>query len=629
MTTSSPTPQERRAGIEALLSAKDAEAALFEARRLWASGADAAVARFIKRHGQALWGERPMREHRVAILRSFTVEPVVPLLEAEAALAGVRIEPWVGAFNAYAQEILDPAGALYAHNPDTVILSVQARDVAPALWERFGALSAEEIEHEIDRAARLLTDLLGALRRSTGASILCHGLERPLDPNEGLLEANRAMRQADAIEAVNRRLRAWCAGQAGTYVLDYDQLVGRHGRERWFDEKKFATARLPLSVAALGWLAAEWWRHLAVLALPPAKVLALDLDNTLWGGVIGEDGPHGVRLGKEAPGVFFRGLQQTVLDIARRGVLVVLVSKNNEADALEVIDTHPEMLIRRGDLAGWRINWTPKPANLVDLARELNLGLDAFVFVDDNPAECEAVRRALPEIDVVELPEDPAHYPGFLRRLPRLQRLSTSQEDAERGRYYADERERRVLQSTADSLESFLGSLEIEVGVESISPSTLARAAQLTQKTNQLNMTTRRYTEAELEHRLRDATWSGYVLRARDRFGDNGVVGAALLHHKGGDSLIDTFLLSCRVIGRGIETAFLARLASDARRRGASRLLGEFLPTAKNAPAANIYKDAGFTLEGEEAAMSLWRLDLETGAIVAPAWISWTGEAEI
>jgi FkbH-like protein len=529
----------------------------------------------------------------------------------------------VGAYNAYAQEILDPASALYAHRPDTVLVALQARDVTPALWDQFAAMAPDEVEAEIERAAGLLIDLLAALRRSIAATIFCHGLERPLHASEGLLDQVREVRQADALEAVNRRLRAWAADQSAVYVLDYDGLIGRHGRERWFDEKKYATTRLPLSLNAMGWLAEEWWRHVAVVALPPAKVLALDLDNTLWGGVLGEEGLAGIRLDDGAPGRFHRAFQQAVLDIARRGVLVVLASKTNEPEALEAVDRHPGMLIRRTHLAGWRINWEPKPANLAALAEELNLGLDSFVFVDDSPAECEAVRRALPEVEVVELPKDPAAYAGVLRRVPRLERLSASREDGERTRYYADERERRDLAASAATLEDFLHSLDVEAFAEPVSAATLARAAQLTQKTNQLNMTTRRYGEAQLGQMLGDPAWRGYVLSARDRFGDNGVVGLALTRDEGADCEIDTFLLSCRVIGRGLETAFLAHIAEEARGRGAERLRGQFLPTPRNAPAARIYELAGFRLEqGSEAAQD-WSLALGEGAPSSPAWVRW------
>jgi FkbH-like protein len=588
-----------RAQIERLLEGGDRISALAAARRYWESSPDASVARYVRRLFEPLWQGRPTRVHRVAMLRSFTVEPVIPLLEAEAALVGVRLDAWVCPFNAYAQEILNPASELYAHRPDSVILAVQTRDVAPALWERFAEMSPAQVEAEIDGAANLLIDLLGRLRGGTDAHILCHGLEAPGRAADGLLELDREFRQADAIEAVNRRLRGWCAGQRDVHLLDYDGLIARCGRDRWSDAKKWATARLPLSIEAMSWLARDWWRHLAVWVLPPAKVLALDLDNTLWGGVLGEEGLNGLHLGDEHPGAHFRAFQRAVLDIAR----------------------HPDMLIRRKDLAAWRINWDPKPANLVSLAAELNLGLDAIIFADDNPAECEAVRRALPEVDVVELGADPSTYAGIVRALPRLERLTLSAEDAERTRYYADERGRRELQGAAESVEDFLASLQIEVTVEPITAATLARAAQLTQKTNQLNMTTRRYSETELATHLQTPGGGGFVLRSRDRFGDSGIVGLALTRSAAGDWEIDTLLLSCRVIGRQIETALVAHLAQAARAAGAERLVGWFRPSGRNAPAADIYRIAGLELLRRDADAELWGLDLAGRTVSPPSWV--------
>jgi FkbH-like protein len=621
MTGTATAQPEPRAAIDAALAAEDFHAARELAGALWRDNANASAARFLTGRLEKFWPAERIVEHRVAFLRSFTVEPVMPLLQAQAVLDGCRLVPWVGEFNAYGQEILNPVSGLYAHRPDTVILAIQTRDIAPGLWAGFADLSDQDVAEEIELAAARLAGLVASLRSNTTANIIVHGLEPPLRPVEGLLDARRPLGQADAIAAVNRRLREGVGGQANVYFLDYGELQARHGRARFVSEKKWATARLPLSVEALSWLAQEWWRYLSLLALPQAKVLALDLDNTLWGGTIGEDGMAGIRLSDEYPGVFHRNLQRAVLDIARRGVLIVLVSKNNPQDALQVIDEHPGMLIRRRHIAAMRIDWEPKAANLVAIARELNLGLDSFVFLDDNPVERDAVRRSLPEVTVPEIGDDASAYANILRSLPGLERLDASAEDAERTRYYADERQRRDLQGSAESLEGFLASLDIKVEIAPIDAMSLARAAQLTQKTNQLNLTTRRYTEAQLSEQLATPGWSGYVLRSADRFGDNGVVGVAIIQAGEGASHIDTLLLSCRVIGRQIETAFLAFLAESARASGRGSLRGWFLPTAKNAPARDIYRQAGLTCVEKRGDDELWTLDLMERAVVVPEWI--------
>jgi FkbH-like protein len=289
-----------------------------------------------------------------------------------------------------------------------------------------------------------------------------------------------------------------------------------------------------------------------------------------------------------------------------------------------VFDEHPEMLLRREHFAAMRVNWEPKAANLAALAEELGLGLDSFVFLDDSPVERAAVRRALPEVIVPELGTDPSTYAAVLRAIPALERLSASAEDAERTRYYVEDRQRRELQTGAESVEDFLASLDVKVEIAPIGAMSLARAAQLTQKTNQLNLTTRRYTESQLKARLESPGWAGYVLRSSDRFGDNGIVGVALTEAKDGALEIDTLLLSCRVIGRQIETAFVAVLAQAARAEGLTRLQGWFIPTAKNAPAQRIYELAGLACVERDGSSELWALDLATGDVATPSWTAVT-----
>jgi FkbH-like protein len=616
-----------RGEIEALLDQGDRPGALSTAKRYWSMSPDASAAQFLLKRSRDLLAPEHILEQRVAWVRSFTLEPVAPLLQAEALLAGCIVEPWVGDFNAYGQEILDPGSALYRFGPDTVIFAVDAAQIAPKLWMDFAGLPEEAILAEIDAAAATLASLIQALRRNTPANLIVHGLARPAWLAEGLLDAQRTVGQGEAFHRINGKLREVCVGQPNTVFLDYDELQAQHGRRQWRSETKWATVRLPLEVNAMPWLAAAWWRHLCPLVRSPAKVLVLDLDNTLWGGVVGEDGPDGLVLGDEHPGVFYKDFQRVIGAIAKRGILLAVASKNNQNDAMEVLASHPHMLLRPDAWSAMRINWASKVDNLISIAEELNVGLDSLVFVDDNPSECDAVRRALPMVEVVELPSKPVQFAETLLKVPRLERISLTEEDRKRGEYYADEQNRRQALSGAESLEAFLTSLEIKAEISALGDQDLARAAQLTQKTNQFNLTTRRYTEAELAERLTRPGWRGYVVRARDRFGDNGVVGLALTVAEGGRCEIDTLLLSCRVIGRGIEFALLSAVASDARRGGAETLTGRFIPSRKNQPAARVYADAGFQEAGQTDDGQLWNLSSPI-AVATPAWVAIVGELE-
>jgi FkbH-like protein len=350
-------------------------------------------------------------------------------------------------------------------------------------------------------------------------------------------------------------------------------------------------------------------------------VLAVDLDGTLWGGVIGEDGPDGVRLGSEYPGAAYRSLQRAILDLHRRGVVLAICSKNNPPEALEMIERHPSMLLRREHFAAVRINWVDKAQNLREIAAELNVGVDAVALLDDSPVEREWVRGQLPEVTVIELGGDPLGYADTLRLAPVFERISVTEEDRARGRYYAEEGRRKELERSAASLEDFYRSLELKVEVEEVGPQTLARAAQLTQKTNQFNLTTRRYTEAELGELASSPESRVYTLRAADRFGDSGIVGVAITRRENGSCEIDALLMSCRVIGRTIETAFLATIADEAGRAGAERLAGWFLPTAKNAPASGFYGSHGFERVAEDEGATRWELDLAGSTPACPPWI--------
>jgi FkbH-like protein len=452
--------------------------------------------------------------------------------------------------------------------------------------------------------------------------VVVQGFELPELPAAGLLDAQSAGGQSEAIGELNRALTGIAAKVGGVYVMDYDGLVARHGRRRWHDERRWLTARLPFAAEALAPLADAYLRALLPLSGRVVKALVVDLDNTLWGGVAGEDGLEGVRLGPEYPGAAHTALQRVLRALRARGILLAVASKNNEQDALAVLDGHPAMLLRSDDFATLRINWNDKAQSLREIADELNIGVDALAFVDDNPAERERVRLALPEVTVVELPGDPMGYATAVLECPAFERLSLTDEDRQRGRLYTEQRRRAELQRTTSSLEDFLRSLEMRMAMGPARPASLPRIAQLTQKTNQFNLTTRRYSEQEVRALAADTSARVYEVAVRDRFGDNGLVGVAVARREGPAWEIDSFLLSCRVIGRDVETAMLTRLADDARAAGATHLRGWFLPTRKNAPARDLYPSHGFRGVAEEDGATRWELDLRGGGPAWPEWIA-------
>ncbi len=610
----------RKEADDLIASASEQLAALRLAE-LWREESTAATAAFVTSRFEKLRTKIPLVSYRLAILRSFTLEPAIPFLRALAFVHGIDLNVHVGDFNAYAQEILDSNSSLYAFAPDCVILAIQTGDVAPELWNEFPKLSPESVSGTVERVSSSFEQWIRAFRERSSAALIVHSLELPGHPSLGLLDAQLSTSQSATIEEINRALRRIASQHRSIYVLDYAALVACHGYLHWHDERKWLIARMPIAADQLIHLAREWLRFLAPLTGRIAKVATVDLDNTLWGGVIGEDGMSGIKLGSEYPGAAYQALQRALLDLTRRGILLAVCSKNNPEEAQEALKNHPGMLLRPGDFVAMRINWNDKSQNLREIAAELNVGLDAVAFVDDNPFEREQVRNALPEVMVLHLPSDPLKYADAVRDYPAFQRLALSEEDRRRTDIYVAQRERSQTQRNFTSKEDFFRYLEQEAEVAPLAPETLARVAQLTQKTNQFNLTTRRFTEQQISDLIADPHYRVLSLRVRDRFGDHGLVGVAITHDQGEACEIDSFLLSCRVIGRTVESAFLSSLACAAAARGCVRLNGWFLPTKKNAPAQDFYSQHGFQVQMKNGEGSLWTFDLRQGRIPAPPWI--------
>ncbi len=573
------------------------------------------------RSGDSTSEKLSLAKFKLAILRSFTVEPIVPLLRAEAFAYGIDLDVHVGDFNTYVQDIVDSESSLYRFKPNAVVLAVRTDQAAPELWRDFADLAPEVAQRAAERVIRGYEHWLEAFRKNSQAALIIHTLERPSAASFGVLDDQTEMGQSGLIRQINRGLRDIAAKFHGVYCLDYDALIARYGSEHWNDERKWLMARLPITAAHLLDMAREWVRFIVPLGGRTAKVAVVDLDNTLWGGVIGEDGMAGIKIGPEYPGAAYQALQRALLDLSRKGILLAACSKNNLDDAMEAIETHPGMLIRAKHFAAIRINWTDKSQNLREIAEELNVGIDALAFLDDNPFEREQVRSALPEVTVIHLPKNPLEYAEAVRNCAVFERLTLSAEDQQRTAMYAEQKQRAGAEQTFQSKEDFFRFLEQEADLDPVSDLTLARVAQLTQKTNQFNLTTRRYSEAQIAEMAKQPEWNIFSIKVRDRFGDHGLVGVAITHDQGDQCEVDTFLLSCRVIGRTVETALLAHLAESAAHRGCKQLVGWFLPTKKNAPARDFYSQHGFEQKEKSDTGSLWTLDLPTSTLRAPEWI--------
>ncbi|MEM7025115.1 MAG: HAD-IIIC family phosphatase, partial [Pseudomonadota bacterium] len=386
------------------------------------------------------------------------------------------------------------------------------------------------------------------------------------------------------------------AGNPRVRLLDADGATSRFGKARAFNPTLYNLARMPWHEGVLPYLADEIVRYVYAHLGRTKKCLVLDLDNTLWGGVVGEDGPDGIEVGPGgAIGEGFEAFQRAILAVRDRGVLLAINSKNNADDVDEVFRLKPDMPLKLGDFSSCMINWQPKHENLIAIAKELNIGVDSLVFVDDNPVECTLVEEMLPEVQVVQLPKDPAQYADLLRDLVAFEKLSITAEDRVKSAQYQQQRERAAHRESVGDIESYLASLATTVKVRTATEANQARIHQMFSKTNQFNLTTKRYTPAEIERFITDDRYVLRTIDASDRFGALGIIGLYLVDLDREQPYIDSFVMSCRAIGRGIETAVMNGIKQEfliSQRHEA--LVADFVPTKKNVPARDFYQSQGF-----------------------------------
>ncbi len=512
-------------------------------------------------------------------------------------------------FGAWTRELADPAAPLWAFAPAVVFVLVDGRELLRGRDEPGAA------ESEVDAQ---LGWIEGAAARAPGTKFLVSSLDvPPLGP--------RTLRHPFLERRVEERWRAGLAALAtrcaNVYVLDTKELVEEHGRAAFYSSKRWYLGALRWSLDGEKLLARELVRVLGALSAAPKKCLVLDLDNTLWGGIVGEDGVAGLRLAETGEGARYKDFQRRILRLKELGVVLAIVSKNNPDDAFEVFDTHPQMVLRRGDFAAHRINWTPKPQNLRDLAADLDLGLDSFVFVDDNPVEREAVRSELPEVTVPEFPSDTTRLPEFLDALHREHffALESTDEDRQRTASYLANAQRAAARTSAGSIEEFLAGLATRITLGPAREDDVARVAQLTQKTNQFNLTTRRYTEQEIDAFRRADPRSVLVASVADKYGDNGKVCVLIVRRTGAHAAeLDTFLMSCRVMGRYIEDQILGHVVETLRAAGVTALRVTFAPTKKNAPARSFVErlDGGRVVAETPEGGRTWEFDIAAASPV-------------
>ena len=540
------------------------------------------------------------RTVRLALLGSSTLTQLIPGIRVGALRHGIWVDIYEGPYGTYRQELQDPISGLHAFRPDVLLLSLDAHHLAGA-----EGVTAEEVLSGIGDCWRLA-------KQSLGCAIVQQTVLPVFHPVLGNNEHRCAQSRMTLVFELNKRLRE-VSDSNGAHLLAVDAIAARDGVSEWYDEALWLSSKQEIHPRVSHVYGDQVGRLLGAIRGQSYKCLVLDLDNTIWGGVLGDDGLTGIALGQgSAVGEAHLAFQKYALDLSRRGVILGVCSKNDEAAALEVFDRHPEMMLRRKDIACFVANWEDKASNLRQIAQRLNIGTDSLVFADDNPFERNLIRQELPEVAVPELPEDPALYVACIAAAGYFEGLSVTSEDKQRASQYRENSERELLRESITDIDKYLANLGMELRCAALHAIGLPRIVQLINKTNQFNLTTRRYTDAEVQAVLADASRLHLQFRLLDRFGDNGVIGLVIGNlNADREIFLDTWLMSCRVLGRQVEVATLNVVVRRARMMGALALIGLYRPSAKNAMVKDHYQRLGFRLTNESNGETTWRLALE------------------
>lgn len=535
-----------------------------------------------------------LRPLNIFVLRSYTAETMQPILQLRLILEGYNPTFFWGDFNQFVQEIFDESSRLYSCAPDLILWLIRIEELLPRFIDNYGVISADVWSKEFKNLGDQFANLIDVLSKKTSAQILLQNLDTTL-PYWGIYDAQNSFGQKSFVQEFNRELSSIVANYPNIFIWDFAEFAAVEGKSNLYDAKQLYTTANPFKQTAYILIANDLMRYVVSIFGKIKKCIVLDLDNTLWGGVIGEDGMEGIALGHDYPGNCYVALQKELLKLYNRGIILAINSKNNESDAFAAIDEHPYMVLKRQHFAAYQINWNDKVSNLKMLAQELNIGLDSMIFIDDNVVECELVKQHIPDCTVIQVPQEPYLIPKIVLTMPYIENIRLTKEDKEKGVMYQAQVARKKLQRTTTDLVAFLNSLDMQIEIKAANNFSIPRISQLTQKTNQLNMTTRRYTEADILAFSNSSEVKVFSIAVKDRFGDNGIVGVLILRFFAQRCTIDSFLLSCRVVERTIEQSMLAFAAEYAQKNGATTMVGEFFPSAKNVLAQDIYIKLGMT----------------------------------
>lgn len=536
---------------------------------------------------------------KIAFLGNITIDSIIPYLKLFCFDNGFKADIYMGNYDNVMQDVLNIDSLLYKHRPDVIVICLKIDILSEGLSRYFTAIYPDGIEKEKENLLFYIEKIFREIRKNNNAMVLIHNSEVPVYPSFGILDYQDSFKQINTYRQINLKLIDLTKKYENIFVVDIDLLQSVLGYHRFVDNRYWHIGKAPYTREALKLIAKEYIKFIKAHKGKQKKCLVVDCDNTLWGGIIGEDGIDKIEIGKTFPGSSYLEFQQALLNLYHRGVILAICSKNNEADVFDVLRNHPNMLLRETHFASIKVNWNDKVSNLRDIAEELNIGLDSIVFVDDNEFETNMVRRYLPEVFVIDLPEDITGYRDTIISSGIFDSLTFSEEDRLRGQMYREDADRKKAEAHFTDLGEYYRYLEMEITICKADNFSVPRVAQLTQRTNQFNLTTKRYSESDIRRYLSSNDYEVFYLKLKDRFGDAGIVGISILEYMKDYAVIDTFLLSCRIIGRGVEEVFLKECIKRSRKQGKKIIYGSYIKTKKNSLVAEFYKNSGFTIDSQ------------------------------
>ena len=536
---------------------------------------------------------------KVAILGSFTLNGLEETIRVKCSNKKIQCSTYVTGYNQYNQEILNEKSGLYKFSSDVTFLIIDTRSILGKLFFNPYSISAEDRKQFIKTKSGEIINLVKIFVNKTKSKLILSNFVIPTYSPYEINEAREEFGLQDMVRALNQNIKIELGQDPKIYLHDLNSFITKFGENNVFNYKQFFYGDVKISLDHIPYLAEEFMGYVkAVLGLNK-KCIVLDLDNTLWGGIVGEDGFEGIKLGDDPIGRAYVEFQRHLLALNQRGIILAINSKNNFDDAIEIIRKHPNMILKEDNFACFRINWNDKVVNMEEIAEELNIGLDSIVFLDDDPINRDYMKIALPQVLTVEL-SDSSSYSQTLKSMNDFQMLKITNEDIKRSKMYLDQRKRTEFQKHVGNLQDFLKQLNISAKIKKADQYTIPRISQLTLKTNQFNLTTRRYQEEDIRKFVSEENKIVECAQIQDKFGDNGITSVYIINKENEQEwFIDTFLLSCRVMGRGVEKALLGQIIERAKMEGVKKVKAQYIKTMKNKPAENFLSDFGFIRKGD------------------------------